>query len=279
MPSRTPLQVSFAGEPPEAEDSASGSSHPRNVTGEAQEHLADLTENRRDLGHAQGADQAYRRYRDHLASALRTAGYPDSDTLASVALDALITWRDVDTGALCRCSCHLRLPASGLHDYGLNCTCSETAEERRGRKADLHGRLKAIAQSLEGQRIASERHAAEADLQNWLADHPEVVVSSRGGLAPEEWHGSVDGRTFYFRERHGEWSIDIDGETIARGLADIDGYGSNPVERVQFIVEAIRTHFARLSCTLHGSGLTTIEKQLGCAVRWCPLCGARVERG
>jgi hypothetical protein len=44
--------------------------------------------------------------------------------------------------------------------------------------------------SREGQQV----HAAEADLQAWLADQPGVVVHSHGGHAPEQWRGQVDFR-------------------------------------------------------------------------------------
>jgi hypothetical protein len=35
-------------------------------------------------------------------------------------------------------------------------------------------------------------------------------VHSHGGLTPEEWRGEVDGHSFYFRERHDEWRIEVD---------------------------------------------------------------------
>ena len=48
-----------------------------------------------------------------------------------VALDVLTVWRYIDSGEQCRCSCHPRLPDSDLHDYGFDCVCARTPEERR----------------------------------------------------------------------------------------------------------------------------------------------------
>jgi hypothetical protein len=37
----------------------------------------------------------------------------------------------LDSGERCGCSCHPRLPDSDLHDYGFDCVCTRTPEERR----------------------------------------------------------------------------------------------------------------------------------------------------
>lgn len=37
-----------------------------------------------------------------------------------------------------------------------------------------------------------------------------MTVTEFGGFAPEPWRGSVDGHTFYFRERHDQWRIELD---------------------------------------------------------------------
>lgn len=61
--------------------------------------------------------------------------------------------------------------------------------------------------------------AAEADLQTWLADQPGVVVGRHGGPVPEQWEGQADGHSFYFRERGGEWDIELDLHEQQPGLA------------------------------------------------------------
>lgn len=164
---------------------------------------------------------------------------------------------------------------------------------------------KAFWTSPEGQQIIADEQAAEADLQAWLGVQQSVIVHSHGGSAPEQWHGEVDGHAFYFRERHDEWRIEIDlrpsgrfarvvagidsdgaarykereldeGDVIAHGTTDIDGYGKTPVEYAKFIVDTIRVHLARQACNLHTEDLSSIEALLGREVRWCPACGTRL---
>ena len=85
---------------------------------------------------------------------------------------------------------------------------------------------------------------------------------------------SVAGHSFYFRERKGDWRIELDlqpsgrfvstwrggdfddegsfesreldeGDVIARGVVEVPGYGGSPVERAEFIVGTIRDHLTR----------------------------------
>jgi hypothetical protein len=248
--------------------------------------------------------EARRRYRDHLAAVFDLHGAPDPGVLSDVALDALTDWRYIDSGERCSCSCHPRLPESDLHDYGFGCVCARTPEDRRRAWDEWRNDLDAFWESSEGQRIKAAERAEEAELEAWLAAQPGVVVHSHGGLAPEQWRGEVDGHSFYFRERHDEWRIELDlrpsghfvqavvgtdsdgkpkceareldeGDVIAHGTTDVEGYGSTPVERAQFIVDTIRVHRARDSCKLHAEDLSSIEALLGREVRWCPACGMR----
>ncbi|MFV8233960.1 hypothetical protein [Mycolicibacterium fortuitum] len=114
--------------------------------------------------------------------------------------------------------------------------------------------------SPEGQQLQAEEQAAEAGLQTWLADQPGVVVGRHGGLVPEQWEGEVDGHSFYFRERGGDWDIELDlqqgrehggfrGDLIATGTIATEGYGANPRERAAFIVTTIRNHLRRTRVT------------------------------
>lgn len=260
-------------------------------------------EHRQQVEHARAV--ARRRYHDYLAAALDMHSCSDPNALADVALDALTVWRHVENGEPCLCSCHPRLPESDFHDYGFGCSCARTAQDRRRAREEWDSNREAFWQSPEGQRIAEAERAAEAELQAWLAAQDGVVVSSHGGLAPEQWRGEVDGHSFYFRERHGEWRIELDlrpsgrfaravvgvdpsgelrceereldeGDVIAHGTIDDDGYGSTPVERARFIVDTIRVHLAQTSCTLHAADLSAVAALLGRDVRWCPACGARI---
>ncbi len=84
-------------------------------------------------------------------------------------------------------------------------------------------------------------------VSNGLARSGEVVVTSHGGAAPEQWSGT-----------------------------GVDGYGSSLVERARFIVETIRAHVRRLDCQVHTAERDDLELLLGRSLEWCPACGARV---
>jgi hypothetical protein len=258
--------------------------------------------------HERACTEARRRYHDHLAAVFDLHGCTEPGALADIALDALTLWRHVESGERCSCSCHPRLPESDFHDYGFGCVCARTREDRRRALDEWRNDIEAFWQSPEGKRITAAEHAAEAELEAWLAAHRDVVVHSHGGLAPEQWRGEVDGRTFYFRERHDEWRIEFDlrpsgcfarafvgtdrddkpiyedreldeGDVIAHGTTDVEGYGTTPVERAKFIVDTIRLHLAREACKLHAEDLSSIEALLGREVRWCPSCGTRLSIG
>lgn len=115
----------------------------------------------------------------------------------------------------------------------------------------------------------------------------------------------MDGHSFYFRERHDEWRIELDlrpsgrfvdmldgagddgrprwvtheteeGDVIATGTVEAPGYGTTPVERARFLVSTIRNHLARAQCRLHAGGLGGVEALLCAPVRWCPACGSEL---
>lgn len=250
--------------------------------------------------------QARLRYRDHLTEVLGGCGVDDAATVADVVLDALTEWRYIDTGERCTCSCHPRLPDSDRHDYGFDCVCSHTREQRRDSFQQVLNEIRELWRSPDGEQARAADQAAEADLQAWLAQHPGVVVHSHGGRAPEQWRGDVDGHSFYFRERHDDWHIEIDlrptgqfldviagrnddgtiryrerefeqGDVIATGTIDAEGYGSTVVQRAQFIVATIRDHVGRMSCTHHLDNRDAISATLGTSVDWCPTCGIRLR--
>ena len=114
------------------------------------------------------------------------------------------------------------------------------------------------------------------------------------------------GCRFYFGERRGQWSIELDlrptgwfvqtvvvvdaigephieprdaerGEVIASGGTREDGYGTTARERVQFIVSKIRQHLARVECAHHIKDLALMEVIFGEKVRWCPACGTDLD--
>jgi hypothetical protein len=66
------------------------------------------------------------------------------------------------------------------------------------------------------------------------------------------------------------------GDVIAYGTTDIEGYGTTPLERAQFIVDTIRIHLTRQACTHQHDDLASIQAILGTSARWCPTCGTRL---
>ncbi|MDX1879367.1 hypothetical protein SBE55_16270 [Mycolicibacterium sp. 141076] len=129
-------------------------------------------------------------------------------------------------------------------------------EDRRWRSAQTFqgflDHMEEFRRSPQCQQLQADQQAAEADLQAWLADQSGVVVCRHGGQVPEQWEGQVDGHSFYFRERGGDWDIELDlheqqlgitkGDLIATGTITAPGYGQSPRERAAFIVTTIRNH-------------------------------------
>ena len=280
------------------------------VDEEAELYVSDFSENpvaakyRARVEHDRS--EARRRYRDHLAAVFAQNSHAEPGALADAALDALTVWRYVDSGEPCRCGCHPRLSESDLHDYGFNCVCTRPPEERHRSFQRWLEDIRAFWHTPEGLRIKAAEEADEADLQTWLAAQERIVVGSHGGLFPEQWWGEVDGHNFYFRERHGDWRIELDlrpagrfvrtiagtnddgttryqdreldeGDVIAYGTTDVEAYGKTLVERAQFIVDKIRIHLSRQQCTLHLGDLSSLEAMLVAEIRWCPACGARLS--
>lgn len=252
--------------------------------------------------------ESRRRNLERLESvlALAEACTDDPRARAEAVLDGFFGHVDRETGDACRCSCHPQLPETDLHDYGSDCRCRRTAAQRKARWDAWTAERDAYWASPEGRRVRAARQAEEDALAAWLAAEPGVSVASHGGMAPEQWRGSVDGHSFYFRERGDHWRIELDlaptgrfaeiwrggdpgdeaareftelqeGEIIAEGATSADGYGKRPLERARFIVDTIRTHLRRRDCTVHAERRAEIELLLGRAPGWCPACGVRMR--
>ena len=197
-------------------------------------------------------------------------------------------------GRPCERSSHPRLPEGGehSHDAGFDCPCTWDEERRAQEKEKWRSGWAGLrtGPAAEAARIAEdhERAAVEA----WTRDHPGVEAQQTGWACPEVWEGRIDGRSFFFRERHGEWRIELDvrpdghvaervvgtsaagefitqtveltsGEVIAEGMSTALGEG--PVEHLSFIVDTVRTHLGQLGCAHEGAG------------RYCPSCGRRMD--
>lgn len=252
-------------------------------------------------------EESRRRHLERLVSVLAVADSCSDDPLAraEAVLDGLFVTRHRETDEPCTCSCHPQLPETDQHDYGSACPCRLTAAERRASWDDWTAEQDAYWASPEGREIQSREQFEEDALAAWLTTDPGVSITSHGGLAPEQWRGTVDGHSFYFRERHDHWRIELDltpsgrfvelwtgadvddvsgrkfkeideGEVIADGTTAVPGYGETPLERARFIVDQIRAHLRRRACTVHTNERDDLELLLGRPLEWCPVCGMRM---
>jgi len=225
------------------------------------------------------------RYAAHL---VRSAGV--DDVTAHLVLAALFDHR-TDDSSPCLCSCHARLPEGELHDAGFDCRCGWDEDRRRTEKGKWRASLEDYWASAEGEERKLAWKAERAELAAWLAAHPGVSAEQTTAAAPEQWEGTVDGRSFYFRERHGDWRLELDleptghfanrvigpgpdgelrtesvettaGTVIGEGVES--ALGQSTVDHLDFIVRAIREHIRGETCAHIG------------AVNFCPACGARV---
>jgi hypothetical protein len=212
------------------------------------------------------------------------AGAEVGEATARRVITALFDPCDAD-GNECPCSCHPRLSAE--HGDGFDCRCTWDEDRRAAEAANRQ----AWWDSLRAAELSAAHQREEDAIAAWLASQPGVDARRASSHAPEQWEGTVDGRTFYFRERGGSWGIELDmvpsgkyaqrllrgdedgkfvtepvpimeGEVIARG-ADSD-LGAAPVDHIAFVVRTIRDHLRGVSCEHHGARL------------FCPDCGQRM---
>ena len=107
-------------------------------------------------------------------------------------------------GRRCDCGCHPRLSAE--HDDGFDCRC--TWDEAR--RAEQRKRWEAYWESETAAQLREVDRREEEEIAAWLAGQPCVDATRTTSYAPEQWEGSIDGHSFYFRERGGFWRIELD---------------------------------------------------------------------
>ncbi len=107
-------------------------------------------------------------------------------------------------GNECPCSCHPRLSAE--HGDGFDCRCRWDEDRRAAEAADWQ----AWWDSPQAAELSAAHQREEDAIAAWLASQPGVDARRISSYAPEQWEGTVDGRTFYFRERGGSWRIELD---------------------------------------------------------------------
>ncbi|MFE6237627.1 hypothetical protein [Cellulosimicrobium sp. NPDC057862] len=114
------------------------------------------------------------------------------------------------------------------------------------------------------------------DMLTYVEETPGLTLTEYTSYAPQVFDGTLDGVHFYFRERFHEWQIELlapgvdpavaDGEVIATGNAvHTFRFKDSPLSRLRFVVDSVREHVMRQSCSHDGAG------------RYCPMCGARMH--
>lgn len=229
------------------------------------------------------------RYAAHLRERTRL------DAITADLVMAILFDHHAEDGTECLRSNHPKLPEESQysHDVGFDCPCTWGAERQDRERAR---RRKAWNDYLSSPEAEAFREAEGRELEavaDWIAAHPGVEAQRTVTACPEVWEGTIDGHSFYFRERHGEWRIEVDlepdgrfanrylgvddngemltepveltsGDTIAEGSEGNLGVGA--VEHLSFIVDTVRAHLAQTVCT-HPN-----------AERYCPACGLRISR-
>lgn len=242
-----------------------------------------------DFGHDDDA-QARReaegaRLRNRYVRHVVEAAHVDDATAERVV--AAIFDHPAQDGRSCACGCHPQL--SALHGDGMDCPCSWDDVRRECERR----RFASLWTDTPAARELREQHAAdEAAITEWLTGRTGVTARRTTSYAPEQWEGTVDGHSFYFRERHGVWRIELDlepngrfanrlvdfgedgeprtepvplteGEVIAEGT-DTE-LGDTPVEHLAHIVRKVRDHLWARDCDHAG------------ALFFCPKCGTRTD--
>ena len=224
-------------------------------------------------------DQAERDALEEQARAMRE----EYDAARPARLAVLATGpalRDINKAADCRCSCHPSPASQSLHEGGAKCPCQVTKAER----AELWDRL------LEPLDEAAEASKKDDDARAQLSEAAaelNVDAEVRCWAFPFVVTGTCDGRSFYLRERHGHWRVEVAadpgcadlwgtsgslGIEIAAGnaadLCDADAKTS-PVVALRLAVRAVRLSTLRDSCS-H-------EQPSDESHRFCGRCGTPLD--
>jgi hypothetical protein len=190
-----------------------------------------------------------------------------------------VALRDPPAALGCPCGCHPRLDLGAHGGAGQGgCSCQQTPEERAAAVQRLFGSLAEVRSELDG--VRAEEQKAVAARAAELRVQARIAV----GGAPFVLAGTVDGRGFSLRERHGLWRVTIAPDEgpgidpwtadpsvpildIADGDADrllVDG-SFDVTRALDVAVGAVRSFLRQRVCA-HGRALP--------GDRFCPACGA-----
>lgn len=191
--------------------------------------------------------------------------------------------RDVEAAMVCGCTCHPTV--ADLHRGGITCPCQLTPEERQEKRAAAMAVLARLSEA-EAEQYEQARHAREIAVRA-RAEELDVEITSWGGMAPYVLRGVVDGRAFFFRERHDVWRVEIAGDdhpgsdpwtnrdddsiVVAEGVSDIYDRATDTdvfydVVVLDIAVDSVRTFLQRRTCLHEG------------AETYCPRCGVAMNR-
>lgn len=211
---------------------------------------------------------------------------------AELVMASLFDHYDAD-GEECVRGTHPLLPKGGehSHDAGFDCPCTWDGARRAAEAAAQKRWWDEYSNSTEARALAAHAATEQAEIDRWIAEHRGVTATRTTTCAPEQWEGVVDGRSFYFRQRDGLWSIEVDlkpnghlarrvvgtdadGEFITEpveltsGVVIAEGAetacGESAVEHLAFIVTIVRNHITGETCRHEGAGW------------FCPSCGKRM---
>ncbi|MDP9460026.1 MAG: hypothetical protein M3Q22_07175 [Actinomycetota bacterium] len=209
----------------------------------------------------------------------RAVERPLREAMAAALTGHGVVLRDPPAALDCPCGCHPRLDLGAHGGAGqAACGCQQTPEERRTAMQQLFASLAGASPELE---------LLRAEEQNVLAARAaELGVRARiaVGMAPFVLTGTVDGRAFYLRERHGLWRVTIapdddptsdpwaaDPSVPALDIADGDADrllvddGFSVVRALEVAVGSVRSFLRQRECE-HGRALP--------GDRFCAACGA-----
>lgn len=177
----------------------------------------------------------------------------------------------------CFCSCHPRPAQLTLHEGGVSCSCQLTKEQRAAALDKLWASTAPLREVFE----------KEGNTLEEVADELGVQLFSFFPAAPTVISGVVDGRGFYFRERHDFFQVvvapDDDPECdlwqappstpkiiVLEGhvssIAAPNGRGAGSIENFfRVTVNEVRLFLLRREC-VHAD-----------AKRFCPVCGVEIQ--